>query len=760
MRVLATIALSFSCAVFLAVLLPWSGWLWYASAVCALGGVVFLILKKPMRRQAKVRLRGMLIFFSAAAALVWVNVYQMTFVNDVAEYFGQNAPFEATVAEYPIATDNGAKVTLSLGFGKKAVYYGDKSLLELQPGNTVTGEAYWQDAGRIRENDVTTFTSRGVHVLLYSRGDLETAPGSAGSLRWLPQRTQKLVLEKVAQIWQDETTASFVSAMLVGERSGLSDEADTLMSETGLSHLFSVSGLHCTFLVTLLGFLIPPVRRRLFAVCAIAVLFFYMLMVGLSPSVVRSCIMLTFVLLAPVFRRDSDPATSLSAALVVILFANPYAAASIGLQLSFAATAGIFLCGGPLYRWMEKLPLKKKVARRIWCYFAASLSVTLGALVLTVPLTAYYFNILVLISPLSNLLVVPVAGAAFMTAFLTVLLGFLWLPAAQAAGWLVWLLVRCCTAVAGMLIHVPYHALYFSNRYLCYWLLYAYAMVIGCAISRERKRKYVFCGALIALSLVLSVFLGRQEYRYGDLGTMILDVGQGQSVILYSGEDAVLVDCGSSNTYIDAGGRAADQLSSMGINKLDAVVVSHYHADHTNGLAELLLRVPVETLYLPDMEDEYGVKDRLLELAKRYGIDVAYVIDVLDKPLGESGLRLFPPLGEGDLNEQGLTVLCAAGDYEVLITGDMAASTEKKLMERYDLPDIELLVVSHHGSRYSSDRHFLETVSPETAVISVGDNSYGHPSDTVLSKLADMGIEIYRTDLQGNILLTVHKGEP
>ena len=147
MRVLATIALSFSCAVFLAVLLPWSGWLWYASAVCALGGVVFLILKKPMRRQAKVRLRGMLIFFSAAAALVWVNVYQMTFVNDVAEYFGQNAPFEATVAEYPIATDNGAKVTLSLGFGKKAVYYGDKSLLELQPGNTVTGEAYWQDAG-------------------------------------------------------------------------------------------------------------------------------------------------------------------------------------------------------------------------------------------------------------------------------------------------------------------------------------------------------------------------------------------------------------------------------------------------------------------------------------------------------------------------------------------------------------------------------------------------------------------------------------
>jgi len=446
--------------------------------------------------------------------------------------------------------------------------------------------------------------------------------------------------------------------------------------------------------------------------------------------------------------------------LMVILLANPYAAASVGLQLSFAATAGIFLCGDPLYRWMEKLPLKNKTARWAWCSFAASLSVTLGALVLTVPLTAYYFNIFVLVSPLSNLLVVPAAGLAFMISFVTVLVGFVWLPAAQTIGWLVWLLVRYCTAVAGMLMAIPHHALYFSNRYLRYWLGYAYVMGIGCIVSRERKRKYVFCGALLAFSLLLCVFLGRQEYRYGDLGTMILDVGQGQSVILYSGEDAVLVDCGSSNTYIDAGGCAADQLSSMGIDQLSAVVVSHYHADHTNGLAELLLRVPVETLYLPDIEDEYGVRDRLLDMAQKYGIAVVYVENVMDAPLGESGLRIYPPLGEGDLNEQGLTVLGRAGDFEVLITGDMAASTEKKLIECYDLPDIELLVVSHHGSRYSSNQQFLESVSPETAVISVGDNSYGHPSDAVLAKLADLGIKVYRTDLQGNILLTVHKGEP
>ena len=139
-------------------------------------------------------------------------------------------------------------------------------------------------------------------------------------------------------------------------------------------------------------------------------------------------------------------------------------------------------------------------------------------------------------------------------------------------------------------------------------------------------------------------------------------------------------------------------------------------------------------------------------------MDVVYVEKEGAFPMGQASLRLYPPLGEGDLNEQGLTVLCSAGDYDVLITGDMAGSTEKKLTERYPLPDIELLVVGHHGSKYSSTKEFLEAVRPETAVISVGDNSYGHPTDEALLRLMAAGCEIYRTDLQGNILLTV-KGE-
>ena len=165
------------------------------------------------------------------------------------------------------------------------------------------------------------------------------------------------------------------------------------------------------------------------------------------------------------------------------------------------------------------------------------------------------------------------------------------------------------------------------------------------------------------------------------------------------------------------------------------------------------------SLYLPDIEDEYGVRERLLRLAEENGIEVVYVRRTVECPLGGAVLSLYPPVGEGDLNEQGLTALCSAGDFDVLITGDMAGSTERKLVGQYDLPDIEVLVVGHHGSRYSSSQELLQAVRPETAIISVGDNSYGHPTQEAMDRLSQAGAEIYRTDRQGNILVTVHGGD-
>lgn len=757
MRVLATIGFSFSAGVFLAALLPWNGWQLYAA-----GGVLLLALAWLFAaRKQKYFRRGLLILLPLAVSLAYFAGYDHLVRQPIEDRCGAASDFAATVCDWPQATERGARVTVELeGYHRaRAVLYGEAELLAARPGDTVTGTAQWQSAAHFDSDDVTHFNARGVYALLYGREDVRLSAGDGDALRWLPQRAGKAFREKVAAIWDDARVSGFLTAELTGDKSAMDNGDYLAMQETGLAHLFAVSGLHCAFLVTLLALLISR-RQRLLCAVTIPLLLFYMVMVGMSPSVVRACIMQIFLLIAPLFRRGSDPLTSLAAALLVILLCNPFAAASVSLQLSFSATLGMVLLSPRLYKlltgWYKG---KCRPLRTALCFVAANLSATLSAVVFTAPLTAWYFRIFVLVAPLSSLLAVPAAGWSFMAAFVTVLLGFVWLPLASLLGWISWALVRYILWIANGMMSWRYHAVYFTNPYLIYWLLFLYAAFIGCAATPDGKRKYLLASALSVLTLTAAIWVNRQDYQYGVLTVLTLDVGQGESVILTSGGETALVDCGSSNSYKDPGGLAADTLHSMGVRELSAVVVTHYHADHTNGLYEVLRRIPVQTIYLPDIEDEYGVRERLVSLAEEKGAQVTYVTKETADTLGDTVLTIYPPVQSGgDLNELGLTALASAGDFDLLITGDMSGSTEKKLVETYALPDIEVLVVSHHGSRYSSNIRFLKAVMPEAAVISVGDNNYGHPSEETLQRLLAVGADIWRTDQQGTIRITVNGG--
>ena len=757
MRVLATIGFSFSAGVFLAALLPWNGWQLYAA-----GGVLLLALAWLFAaRKQKYFRRGLLILLPLAVSLAYFAGYDHLVRQPIEDRCGAASDFAATVCDWPQATERGARVTVELeGYHRaRAVLYGEAELLAARPGDTVTGTAQWQSAVHFDSDDVTHFNARGVYALLYGREDVRLSAGDGDALRWLPQRAGKAFREKVAAIWDDPRVSGFLTAELTGDKSAMDDGDYLAMQETGLAHLFAVSGLHCAFLVTLLALLISR-RQRLLCAVTIPLLLFYMVMVGMSPSVVRACIMQVFLLIAPLFRRGSDPLTSLAAALLVILLCNPFAAASVSLQLSFSATLGMVLLSPRLYKlltgWYKG---KCRPLRTALCFVAANLSATLSAVVFTAPLTAWYFRIFVLVAPLSSLLAVPAAGWSFMVAFVTVLLGFVWLPLASLLGWISWALVRYILWIANGMMSWRYHAVYFTNPYLVYWLLFLYAAFIGCAVTPDGKRKYLLATVLSVATLTAAIWVNRQDYQYGVLTALTLDVGQGESVILTSGGETALVDCGSSNSYKDPGGLAADTLHSMGVRELSAVVVTHYHADHTNGLYEVLRRIPVQTIYLPDIEDEYGVRERLVSLAEEKGAQVTYVTKETADTLGDTVLTIYPPVQSGgDLNELGLTALASAGDFDLLITGDMSGSTEKKLVETYALPDIEVLVVSHHGSRYSSNIRFLKAVMPEAAVISVGDNNYGHPSEETLQRLLAVGADIWRTDQQGTIRITVNGG--
>ena len=743
MRILATFAVAFSAGIFLAqYCLPvdWLPLLAVAAFVLACGRVVL---------HGNVGRRVFLIGLGLCLAFGYDWLYIRQVQRPMEAEAGTMTDLTMTVCGDAAATPYGAKVIVETDvFPGKLVYYGDEALLELRPGQTVTDTVYLQSASRIRDDDVTTFTSKGVFLLAYQRGDAVYGQGNMDSLRWWPNRVGAAMREQIGLIASGDI-AAFLTAILTGDKSGLSVQASNDLSEAGLYHILAVSGMHCGFLLALVVLLTGRHRRRLTAALMVLLLVFYAFLTGGSPSVVRACIMLGFLLAAPLFRRSSDGSTALSAALMLILLANPFAAASISLQLSFGAMAGILWLTPKLYRMLMGEARRSRGYR----FVVSGFSATMGALVFTVPLSAYYFGTLVLVSPLSNLLCLWAASIVFILGLPAVVLSFLWLPLGIAAAALPRVLIGLILGVAHLLAKIPYHAVYFVNPYLKYWLAFAYLLFAAAFLLRTKgKRKYAVAVVLSALTLAVTVRLGAAAYNH-PLDTVVLDVGQGQSIVLASGDQTTLVDCGSANSWYDAGEIAANQLLTMGHRSVEYLILTHYDSDHINGVESLLSRIKVNAILVPPGRDEAGLSDTLREIARVHGVSVCAVDEVRRISMGPAVLSVYPPAevtASGD-NENGLLILAAAGEQELLITGDLDSAAERKTLERYDFPDVEFLVAGHHGSKYSTTADLLDAVKPERVCISVGSNSYGHPSDETMRRLAEHGCGIYRTDLQGSI---------
>lgn len=263
---------------------------------------------------------------------------------------------------------------------------------------------------------------------------------------------------------------------------------------------------------------------------------------------------------------------------------------------------------------------------------------------------------------------------------------------------------------------------------------------------------YVVLAAVVVLSAILIIrsCSGPAEIPEG-FSVTALDVGQGQSVVLTSDTSTAVVDCGSTSVT-DPGRIAGDYLLANGRRHIDLMILSHYHSDHTNGLDQLAREVDIGTILLPvPPEDDTYIHDRIVSLAERLDIDISYITQDTTISLGDAELTLYAPLGGETENENCVIVLCSQDGFDVLMTADAPASTEYRLLDHADLPDIEILVAGHHGSAGSTSQDLLETVTPEAAIISVGENEYGHPAGSLLRRLSENGVAVYRTDESGNI---------
>lgn len=752
MRKLAWFAAAFSLAAFLAVYLLPEQILVPAGAICALAAMTGLLLR------GKARLRMLLVCFGLAAGLCWTGAYSGIVRALALRLAGTETQVEAVVADWPQENRYSTSVLVEVetaqdGTVKTLFYLSGEGADDLRPGDRLTITASFRMADTMAGEETDYYYAKGI-LLMGSCEEWAVERPERVPVKYWPAMVSRALKDSVARAFPD-SAAPLVTALITGDKTQLPDGVYSALRRSGLAHVIAVSGLHVSFLAGLITTLLGR-RRRLSAVVGICLLFFFAAVAGNTPSVQRAAFMQAMLLIAPLADRENDPPTALSTVLMVLLVVNPYAAASVSLQLSFAAVAGIFLFTGPLCeKWGRKLPRKpKSFWIKLGCRTArgviASVATTLGAIVFTMPLMAFYFDSISLISPLANLLALWAVSLVFLGGLAVAVLG-VFLPAlAGLLAWVAALPVWYLQWVSGALAGLPFASVSVRSVYLILWMALTYGLIALWVLWRGPKGRVVVPGCLSTSTLCGALILQTAALTGGSLTVSALDVGQGLSVALYSKGQTALIDCGG----YDAGNTAADHFQSMGLSHIDLVILTHYHDDHAAGIPQLLERMDVGLLVLPDVEPDSALRAEIQEAARAAGVETLLVTDGATAQLGEVELTIYPPLGSGDSNEEGLSVLGSAGTFDFLVTGDMDTTVEGRLVKYGNLPDTELLVVGHHGSRYAASEELLQAVQPELAVISVGYNTYGHPAEETLGRLARYGCDIYRTDWSGTVTIT------
>ena len=695
------------------------------------------------RKTRWLRIPGV-VCLGCAVGLLWFQLYSSSYLGLASALDGQNADVTARCTDYSYSTDYGTGVEAVLyldgkTFRTKLYVSGD---IDMEPGDVLTGIFRFKVTTPDGTDARTAQEGKGIFLLGYQEENAELlklakTPGWASAP--ILRKNLKEIIEKC--IPADE--AGFAKALLLGDRTGIDYETNTAFKISGISHIIAVSGLHVTILFTLINMLCLK-RRWLVALLGIPTLCLFAAVGGFSPSVVRACIMQGLIIMAMLFDREYDGPTELAFACLVMLLANPLVIVSVSFQLSVGCMIGTFLFQRKIYDWMcDKLGCEKKhryVKLKRW--FASSVSMTLSAMVLTTPLVAYYFGCISLVGVLTNLLTLWVISFIFYGIMLVCLLGWLWPAVGAILGKFIAWPIRYVLGTAKLLASFPLAAVYTRSIFVVFWLVFAYCLLVIFLLSRNKKPGTLFCCGAIGLCLALT--LSWAEILFDDCRMTVLDVGQGQCILLQSDGKTYLVDCGGSDEE-QAADLAADTLLSQGITRLDGVILTHYDRDHSGGLPYLLTRISADTIFAPKSEEASGISAELDQSLYR-------IRDDLELRFGDTVITIFGPVIPDSGNESSLAVLFRSGNCDILITGDRSGFGERMLLKRTALPELEILVAGHHGSQNATCTELLEATKPKIAVISVGENSYGHPAPAVLDRLEASGCAVYRTDIHGNLV--------
>jgi competence protein ComEC len=554
---------------------------------------------------------------------------------------------------------------------------------------------------------------------------------------------------RVAVAPQSPGPRELVPALVDGDDAGLPDDLAGDFRTAGLTHLLAVSGTNLTLIV---GFLLVVARwcgvraHGLVVVGVIGVVGF-VLLARTEPSVLRAAVMGSVALLGLGPRGRERGARALGVAVLVLLLLDPWLARSVGFALSVCATAGILVLAPP---WRDAL------ARWLPRWAAEAVAVPLAAQLACTPLVAAVSGQVSLVAVGANLAVAWAVGPATVLGLLGGLLAVAWpllgqvvaAPAGWSAAWII--------AVARTSAGLPVAAVAWSPGWVSLGVLTLGCGVAALLLADVLARRGLVTGCCAVLVVVMLVPLPTPGWPPRGWVLVACDVGQGDGLVLnLGGHSAVVVDTGPDPHLMDL------CLDRLGIRAVPIVVITHFHADHVDGLPGVLAGRRVGQVETSPVADPEGGARLIGSVARRAGVPVRTVAYGETTAIGPVRWQVLGPVrteyadSDSPPNDASVVLLVEVRGVRLLLMGDEERPSQADLRRTTTGLHADVLKVAHHGSS-KQDAELVDSLGARLAVISVGlDNDYGHPAPSTLQLLREAGMQVRRTDLDGDVAVVV-----